>query len=551
MVLRLGEPFAGYRIEDVLGAGGMGVVYRAVHPRLPRTVALKVLDPAKAGRRNIQLFGREADLVCGLSHDNIVTIGDRGETDGVCWIEMEYVDGHDAAELLALEPRGLDPGRAVRIIADAAIGLDYAHRNNVVHRDIKPSNLLVTIFDGRERTLVADFGIARSLDDAATLTMADTREYTPHYVAPERFVSSVPDHRSDIYSLGASLYQLLTGSVPYPGRGNRELIHAHRHEPAPVPTALRPALPAALDAVIAKAMAKEPDLRYQSCAELAAAARAALDGVSSPQPGETAGYAVDPHAVSPSTTLPDDTTSTTRESAASTTTSAESSDPATVDSAATADATNTGAHPPTNTEETAPEPLDDAVRGAGRAESGETSHPAPGSTAGRGIARWWPVAAAVVVGAVAVGVVLFGVGSEPDAPAGSGAAVSPGSPGDAGERLSARCYWPIRLPAGAGTYVQVPSREHDRDDSLCILNQGDRGDGVAAVQRALSLCHAIPVAVNGVYDHPTMTAIRHLQQDNGVKVDGIYGPQTRTEVVEWPVFAESDGRFSGTCRRSS
>ncbi|NKY60047.1 protein kinase domain-containing protein [Nocardia flavorosea] len=131
---------------------------------------------------------------------------------------------------------------------------------------------------GTERVLVADFGIARSLDEEATVTGGGHREYSPYYVAPERFLSSLPDHRSDIYSFGATLYQLLTGSFPYPNRSDRELIHVHRHEPVPVPSTIRPTLPAAFDDVIARAMVKDPADRYQSCEELAVAARYALSG---------------------------------------------------------------------------------------------------------------------------------------------------------------------------------------------------------------------------------------------------------------------------------
>src|SRR5690606_6895751 len=196
---------------------------------------------------------------------------------------MDYIDGPDVGEVLRRAGGRLDPRRAVRFIRDAAAGLDHAHEKKIVHRDVKPSNLLVSTVEGEERVLVADFGIARILDEEITVASAseaahrdDTRELTLEYAAPEQFVDSQPDRRSDIYSLGATLYRLLTGSLPYPNRPRQALIDAHLREPAPVPSRVRPELPKAFDAVIAKAMAKDPADRYQTCGDLARAALAAL-----------------------------------------------------------------------------------------------------------------------------------------------------------------------------------------------------------------------------------------------------------------------------------
>ncbi|MFI1459293.1 serine/threonine-protein kinase [Nocardia carnea] len=481
MVLRIGEDFAGYRIEDELGRGGMGVVYRAVHPRLPsKTVALKVFDVTRGGPRGLRLFGREADLACGLAHPNIVRVHDRGDIgNGLCWMEMEYVDGGTVSGVLRREPTGLDPQRAVGFIGDAAAGIDYAHRNKVVHRDIKPSNLLLSTVDGTERVLVADFGIARSLDDDATVTGGGHREYSPHYVAPERFLSSLPDHRSDIYSLGATLYQLLTGSFPYPNRSDRELIHAHRHEPVPVPSRIRPALPAAFDDVIARAMAKDPADRYQSCEELAVAARCALSGTPPP----------DPPAPATSGPLP--------------------SELAEFDSG-------------TGTETVVPAEQPPARR--------------PRLRAG--------IALAAVLLAIGGGWALMNRAT-PEQPTAS--ETTPTRAG--GVFLTARCHWTVRHPIAGGSYLELPSGTADTDEPNCILNLDDRTAAVASVQRAITLCHDIPVEVSGRYDFPTKSAIRQLQQQAAGRVDGIYGPLTRANVLQWPVFRESDGKFTGSCTR--
>lgn len=463
----------------------MGVVYRAAHPRLPsKVVALKVFDPARGSSRGLRLFGREAELVCGLSHPNIVRIHDRGVTDdGLYWIEMEYVDGPDLTEVLLDAETGLDPHRAVRIISDAAAGIDHAHHHKVVHRDIKPANLLVSTADGGERILVADFGIARSLEDDATLTGVGRREYSPHYVAPERFVSSRPDHRSDIYSLGATLYRLLTGSYPYPNRGDRELIDAHRSEPAPVPTRIRPDLPVALDFVIAKAMAKEPGDRYQSCAELAASARAAISGEVITEVS---------HSVPTGSLLP-----------------ATMSEPVGTSTA------------------TAAEPV----------VTQHTTVPAPRARP----RRPWMIAAALTVLplTLAVGWALT-VGAEPD-PANS----------PLPELLTARCHWTIRHLHSDRTYVELPTGHGSEDEPNCILNLGDRTDAVSVVQRAVALCHHIPVGASGVYDFTTKSAIEQLQKAAGAAADGIYGPRTRATVLRWPVFRETDGGFAGQCRSVS
>jgi len=408
---------------------------------------------------------------------------------------MDYIDGPDVGEVLRRAGGRLDPRRAVRFIRDAAAGLDHAHEKKIVHRDVKPSNLLVSTVEGEERVLVADFGIARILDEEITVASAseaahrdDTRELTLEYAAPEQFVDSQPDRRSDIYSLGATLYRLLTGSLPYPNRPRQALIDAHLREPAPVPSRVRPELPKAFDAVIAKAMAKDPADRYQTCGDLARAALAALSD-----------EAVDP-------TVDDRTEPSTR----------------------------TG--PPNRHAEPGPpeEGSDDRAGTSGDA----AVHRSRMSARGPGVRTL--VASTVLAVAVALVVGRLAGGAEPE-PTSAAAATATAF-------LTERCHWTVRHPDGDRTFVELPTGAEARDEPNCILNLGDRTAAVSAVQRAVALCHDIPLDISGVYDSATRAAIQRLQREAGAEADGIYGPRTRATVLRWPVHREADGGFEGRCR---
>ncbi|CRY82999.1 serine/threonine protein kinase [Nocardia farcinica] len=275
-MLRTGDTFAGYEIKRVLGQGGMGTVYLARHPRLPRLTALKLLarelytDAEIRGR-----FEREADLVAQLDHPNIVTVYDRGAEDEQLWISMQFVPGSDAA---AADIDVLAPGRAVQIIGEVAAALDFAHANGVLHRDVKPANILLAKapIGQPERVLLTDFGIAGVRDADTTLASGDTITATLAYAAPEQLSGHTLDHRADQYSLACTLFWLLTGSVPFPGANPAVVLNGHLFGPPPSARALNPALPPALDAVLARAMAKRPADRFASCAEFAGAARHAL-----------------------------------------------------------------------------------------------------------------------------------------------------------------------------------------------------------------------------------------------------------------------------------
>lgn len=272
-----GAIFAGYRIERRLGAGGSGAVFLARHPRLPRRDALKILSPGNEQDPHFRdRFLREAESAARLDHPNLVTIRDRGEENGRLWIAMQYVEGHDLGELI--RRRAVDLERAVHILTEAARGLDEIHRAGLVHRDVKPANILVADQgSGPDRALITDFGVARRASEAT----ADGRSGmsgTVAYAAPEQFTGAGSDHRADVYALGCTLYHLLTGYPPFPHDSFGAVMYAHVHEPPPRPSARNPEVPKGFDTIVAAAMAKSPGDRYDSCGELAAAARGVLAG---------------------------------------------------------------------------------------------------------------------------------------------------------------------------------------------------------------------------------------------------------------------------------
>lgn len=278
---RIGDEIAGYRVLEILGHGGMGEVYKAAHPRLPRADAIKVLravhadDPVTRAR-----FEREADLVAPLAHPNIVTVHDRGVIGDAAWIAMEYVPGTDVAGLLAAERGPLDPRLVIAIVTGIAAGLDEAHRHGVMHRDIKPANMLLTPGDHPfvpRAVKLTDFGIAQLLDDSASLTGVGTTVGTMRYSSPEQIEGRRVDARSDIYSLGAAAYELLTGVPPFDVPSISGLMSAHMFAERPRASAANRALPPAVDGVLMRAMARDPAQRYATAGEFAAALAGSFD----------------------------------------------------------------------------------------------------------------------------------------------------------------------------------------------------------------------------------------------------------------------------------
>lgn len=275
---------SGYRVVRRLGAGGMGEVFLAQHPRLPRQDAVKLLGPQFGGDPSFAArFVREADVLAGLRHPNIVTVYDRGEFDGRLWLAMEYVDGHDAAQVL--RERGPLPAEAVADVIDGVgSALDAAWQGRgLVHRDVKPANILLVFGDGKSphrpsEIKLVDFGIAKAADEASALTATGAAMGTMTYLAPEVVESAPLDNRSDLYSLACTAFELLTGSPPYLGTGIRQLVVSHISAPIPDPADRLPGVPPALGPVFRRALAKEPAERYASGAEFTAAFRAALAG---------------------------------------------------------------------------------------------------------------------------------------------------------------------------------------------------------------------------------------------------------------------------------
>jgi YVTN family beta-propeller protein len=263
-----------YRLDSLLGSGGMGEVYKAYDTHRDRYVALKLLPEALSGdRAYLKRFQRESNVAARLRDPHVIPIHDFGEIDGQLFIDMRLVDGADIGALLDTCGR-FAPERAVHLIGQVAEALDAAHADYLVHRDIKPSNVLVTSSDF---VYVVDFGIARSTADRQTpLTRTGAYIGTLDYMAPERFIGHDVDGRADVYSLACLLHQCLTGTPPFGGKELPALMYAQLYYPPPAASSLVEGVPPALDAVIARGMAKDPNDRFPTAGALAAAAREAL-----------------------------------------------------------------------------------------------------------------------------------------------------------------------------------------------------------------------------------------------------------------------------------
>jgi serine/threonine protein kinase, bacterial len=281
MPLAEGQVLAGYTIVRSLGAGGMGEVYLAQHPRLPRSDALKVLSQSVcADDEYRQRFHREADIAATLWHPHIVEVHDRGDVDGQLWIAMDYVEGTDAAQLLAERyPSGMPLAEVVRIVTAVGDALDYAHQRDLLHRDVKPANILISNPDtADERIMLADFGIARRTNEASTLTGTRMTVGTVAYSAPEQLTGEKIDGRADQYALAATAYQLLTGSPPFQHSNPAVVISQHLTARPPSIGSRRPEL-SSLGPVFEKALAKSPADRYVKCIDFARALGHRIDVV--------------------------------------------------------------------------------------------------------------------------------------------------------------------------------------------------------------------------------------------------------------------------------
>src|SRR5262245_15127716 len=267
-----GVEIGGYRVEELIGRGGMGEVYRAHDRRLDRNVALKILAPRYAdddGFRERLL--RESRLAASLDHPNVVPVYDAGEADAGFYLAMRYVEGADLRPLLR---RGgpLAPARALAIVSQVADALDAAHAKGLVHRDVKPSNVLI---DERGHCYLADFGLTQSASDRGQATDGSLLG-TLDYVAPEQIRGDEVAGSGDVYALGCMLFECLTGEPPFRRPSEVATLYAHLEDDPPSASARHSALPASIDGVFARALAKDPDERHSTCAELVTDARAAL-----------------------------------------------------------------------------------------------------------------------------------------------------------------------------------------------------------------------------------------------------------------------------------
>jgi non-specific serine/threonine protein kinase len=304
----VGDELAGYRLQGVLGRGGMSVVYEAENPRLGSTVALKVLAPELATNDAFRTrFLKESRIAASLNHPNVIPIYDMGSHEDLLFIAMRYVSGADLRAVLKTH-QALEPDQALLLISQAGRALDTAHRHGLVHRDVKPGNILIEHGsdddDEPDHVYLTDFGISKHAASRSGLTATGEFMGTIDYIAPEQIKSQPTDGRADIYSLGCVLYECLTGRVPFAKDIDAAVIWAHVEEMPTLPSSLQPTLPPGIDQVMGKVLAKDPADRYTTCREFVHATRAALLGTASAVPRTATVLAASPAVAEPASPAP-------------------------------------------------------------------------------------------------------------------------------------------------------------------------------------------------------------------------------------------------------
>jgi serine/threonine protein kinase len=269
---RLGQ----YEVQDFIGQGAMGVVYRAYHAQLARTGAVKVMQGISPDVDSIARFRREAQAIAQMRHPNILNVFDFGEFEGTPYMIVEYVPGGSLASRMRHGP--MDHSTIIETLSGIANGLDYAHSLGIVHRDVKPANVLLEK-DGTP--VIADFGLVKLLQ-SASVSMSGVTTGTPAYMSPEQVTGSPVGPAADRYSLATIAYEMLTGAIPFDGEGVLEVLYAHVHRDPPPPSLRRPDLGRRVDAVVLRGLAKDPTQRWESCEAFVTALRQALAGTAAP-----------------------------------------------------------------------------------------------------------------------------------------------------------------------------------------------------------------------------------------------------------------------------
>jgi eukaryotic-like serine/threonine-protein kinase len=266
-----GTKLGQYEVQDFVGQGAMGLVYRAYHVQLERTCALKVLQGIAPDPDTTSRFRHEAQAIAQMRHPNILNVYDFGEHEGMPYMIVEYVPGGSLANRLG--DGHLDPGAALRCLRGIAAGLDYAHGLGIVHRDVKPANILLEKDDS---PVLADFGLVKLMQGTSLRSMTGVTTGTPAYMAPEQVTGKDVGPAADRYSLASIAYEMLTGVIPFDGEGLIELLYAQVHRDSPLPSSRNASLSPSVDAVIMRGLAKDPAARWETCAAFVDALATAL-----------------------------------------------------------------------------------------------------------------------------------------------------------------------------------------------------------------------------------------------------------------------------------